>query len=80
MYAQLPLQDAVDLISKGIDDSLKTMIKNALMEKAEVIVDEVATQILQNMKTHLVEYKKFDSDDIQLSLIINGINKEVKLP
>jgi hypothetical protein len=72
------ITDAVRHISKGIDDDLKYHIKKELMAQAEKIVDEITEKLLHNLKANLVSYNKFDSDKIEISLTIDGVQKNIK--
>lgn len=65
-------------ISKGIQVELHRKILEEVKKVADKIIEEVATEIAQSIKSNLVAYKQFGSmgsNQIILHMMIDGVEK-----
>jgi len=73
---EMPLENAIGYIAKGLGDELQKQIKAALMPHAEKVVEEVSKKLCQNLKTNMTSWHNKLDGSMNISLVIDGERHE----
>lgn len=74
---ELDLDNAIGHIARGLDTALKEKIKAALMPHAEKVVEEAASKLCQNLKSHIRSYREHADGSVKVQMVINGVSHEI---
>lgn len=73
----IPLESAIEHISRGTANEMKKRIKAALMAQAETIVEEVALAMCKDLMLNMQGYREEFDGRIAIQLTVNSKKIEV---
>lgn len=75
------IDQAADLILKGIEASFEELIKEKLLKAIDPVVSQVARDIAMGTSLRLEEYRQFESPaEVQVTLMFNNAKVQYESP